>query len=64
MSGPRNDAPWLDRSRDLADEAALRDVYADRPGATSLLKEADHVHPLYRPYIETAPFCVLATLGP
>jgi PPOX class probable FMN-dependent enzyme len=25
---------------------------------------ADHVHPLYRPYIEASPFAVLATLGP
>lgn len=57
-------APWLDRSHDLADLAALRSVYTGQPGVTSLAKEADHVHPLYRPYIEASPFVVLATLGP
>lgn len=53
-----------DNSADLLDEAALRRVYSTGPGATSLQKVADHVHPLYRPYIEAAPFAVLATLGP
>ena len=53
-----------DTSADLQDDAALRRVYSTRPGATSLQKVADHVHPLYRPYIEAAPFAVLATLGP
>jgi uncharacterized protein len=53
-----------DRSADLADDAALRRVYSTGPGATSLQKVADHVHPLYRPYIEASPFAVLATLGP
>lgn len=49
---------------DLRDEAALRRAYATGPGETSLAKVADHIHPLYRPYIEASPFCVLATLGP
>lgn len=53
-----------DRSHDLRDEAALRRVYATGPGETSLAKVADHVHPLYRPWIEASPFVVLATLGP
>lgn len=53
-----------DRSADLGDEAALRRVYSTGPGATALQKVADHVHPLYRPYIEAAPFAVLATMGP
>lgn len=53
-----------DRSHDLHDEAALRTVYSTGPGETSLAKVADHVHPLYRPYIEASPFAVLATLGP
>ncbi|MDO9075440.1 MAG: pyridoxamine 5'-phosphate oxidase family protein [Rubrivivax sp.] len=48
----------------MADETELRRVYSTGPGATSLQKVADHVHPLYRPYIEAAPFAVLATLGP
>lgn len=30
----------------------------------SLVKEVDHIHPLYRPYIEASPFVVLATAGP
>lgn len=53
-----------DTAHDLADEAALRRVYATGPGATSLDKVADHVHPLYRPYIRASPFAVLATRGP
>lgn len=52
-----------DTSHDIADEAGLRRLYATGPGATSLVKVADHVHPLYRPYIEAAPFAVLATVG-
>ena len=53
-----------DTSADLRDEAALREVYRTAPGETSLAKVADHIHPLYRPYSEAAPFAVLATLGP
>lgn len=52
-----------DTAHDVVDEAALRRIYATGPGETSLVKVADHVHPLYRPYIEAAPFAVLATLG-
>jgi PPOX class probable FMN-dependent enzyme len=52
-----------DTSADLADEPALRRVYSTGPGETSLAKVADHVHPLYRPYIEASPFAVLATVG-
>jgi len=52
-----------DTTHDLGDEAALRAVYSTGPGETSLTKVADHIHPLYRPYIEAAPFAVLATLG-
>jgi PPOX class probable FMN-dependent enzyme len=52
-----------DTSQDLTDEAALRRVYSTGPGETSLAKVADHVHPLYRPYIEASPFAVLATVG-
>ena len=53
-----------DNSFDLRDEAALRRIYSTGPGEASLAKVADHVHPLYRPYIEASPFAVLATLGP
>jgi PPOX class probable FMN-dependent enzyme len=56
-------APWLDRRHDLTDLAALRARYGT-PGETPLAKEADHVHPVYRPFIEAAPFVALATLGP
>ena len=58
-------AAWAsDASHDLHDEAALRRIYSTGPSDTSLAKVADHVHALYRPYIEAAPFAVLATLGP
>jgi uncharacterized protein len=53
-----------DTSHDLRDEAALRRIYSTGPGDTSLAKVVDHVHPLYRPYIEASPFAVLATVGP
>lgn len=52
-----------DRAHDLVSEAALRALYATGPGETSLAKVCDHLHPLYRPYIEAAPFAVLATRG-
>jgi len=48
---------------DITSEDALRALYG-WPGETSLSKECDHVHPLYAPYIEAAPFAVLATRGP
>ena len=53
-----------DTAHDLHDEAALRRIYSTAPGETSLAKVTDHVHALYRPYIEASPFAVLATLGP
>lgn len=53
-----------DTSHDLPDDAALRRVYTTPPGPTSLAKVANHVHPLYRPFIEASPFAVLATRGP
>ena len=52
-----------DTAHDLHDEAALRRIYSTGPSDTSLAKVADHVHALYRPYIEMSPFAVLATLG-
>jgi uncharacterized protein len=52
-----------DTTHDLADEAALRRIYSTGPGETSLAKVADHLHALYRPYIERATFAVLATVG-
>ena len=56
-------APWADRAHDITDTDALRALYG-WPGETSLAKVCDHVHPLYAPYIEAAPFAVLATRGP
>lgn len=56
-------APWLDRSHDLDSLAALRSVYEPPTAPATLDKEADHIHPLYRPFIEASPFCVLATRG-
>ncbi|MGM9491873.1 pyridoxamine 5'-phosphate oxidase family protein [Ideonella sp. YS5] len=53
-----------DRSHDLATEQALRAAYSPGPAETSLAKSCDHLHPLYRPYIEASPFAVLATRGP
>jgi uncharacterized protein len=52
------------QAHDLKDEAALRGIYTQLPGDTSLAKVADHVHPLYRPFIDASPFAVLATRGP
>jgi len=47
----------------LTDEATLLALYGT-PGEASIVKEVDHIHPVYRPFIEAAPFCVLATAGP
>ncbi|MDB5358980.1 MAG: flavin-nucleotide-binding protein [Rhodospirillales bacterium] len=47
----------------IADEKDLLALYGE-PGEASIVKEVDHVHPVYRPFIEAAPFCVLATSGP
>lgn len=30
----------------------------------SMAKEVDHIHPVYRPFIESAPFAILASSGP
>ena len=60
---PPDPAPWQDSHHDLTDLAALRALYG-LPGDTSLAKEADHLHAVYRPFIEAAPFAALATSGP
>jgi PPOX class probable FMN-dependent enzyme len=52
-----------ERGHDLIDEAALRRVYSTAPSVAALAKVADHVHPLYRRWIEASPFAVLATIG-
>lgn len=35
-----------------------------KPGKPSLIKETDKLIPAYRAYVEAAPFCALATIGP
>lgn len=60
----RDAAPWLDRRHDLDSLEKLRAVYPAPEAPATLDKECDHVHPLYRPFIEAAPFCVLATRSP
>ena len=47
----------------ITNEADLLALYGE-VGEASIVKEVDHVHPIYRPFIEAAPFCVLATSGP
>jgi PPOX class probable FMN-dependent enzyme len=47
----------------IQDTATLERLYGT-PTETSIAKEVDYVHPLYRPFIEAAPFCALATSGP
>jgi uncharacterized protein len=55
---------WNNFEGHVADLHALRRLYPESPGETALAKEADHIHPLYLPYIEASPFAVLTTLGP
>lgn len=47
----------------VADLATLDALYAG-VDERSIVKVTDHVHPLYRPWIEASPFAVLSTVGP
>jgi PPOX class probable FMN-dependent enzyme len=47
----------------ITDLASLERLYG-APSEASMVKEVDHVHPIYRKLIEAAPFAVLATCGP
>lgn len=47
----------------VSDFATLEALYG-QANPPSLLKEVDHIHPVYRPFIERAPFAALATSGP
>ena len=47
----------------VADLATLEALYG-HANPPSLLKEVDHIHPVYRPFIERATFVALATSGP
>jgi PPOX class probable FMN-dependent enzyme len=53
----------LDHSSYVTTTEALEKLYGAvaRP---SLVKEVDHIHPAYRPFIEAAPFAILASSGP
>ncbi len=42
---------------------ALRALYGE-PSQRSLVKETDHLHPVYRAFVEAAPFVVVASIGP
>lgn len=46
----------------VRDVATLESIYG-QPAAPSLVKETPFIHPLYRPWIEKAPFVALATAG-
>lgn len=47
----------------ISDLGTLEALYG-QAHPPSLLKEVDHIHPVYRPFIESAPFVALATSGP
>jgi PPOX class probable FMN-dependent enzyme len=47
----------------ITDLAALDALYAG-VDERSIVKVTDHVHPMYRTWIEAAPFAVLSTVGP
>ncbi|WP_038265059.1 pyridoxamine 5'-phosphate oxidase family protein [Xenorhabdus cabanillasii] len=46
----------------VTDITTLKQIYG-KPAAPSVFKETDHIHPIYRPFIESAPFAALATTG-
>jgi len=47
----------------ITDIATLERLYG-APSEASIVKELDHIHPIYRKLIEASPFAVLATSGP
>ena len=49
-------------SHDIATLAELEALYAE-PGAASLTKEVDYLHPHYRAFVEASPFCLLSTMN-
>ena len=52
-----------DSSAYITTTQALESLYG--PVATpSMLKEVDHIHPVYQPFIEAASFVILASSGP
>lgn len=61
--GGMTDTTDLTYPATITTEAELEALFGV-PGEASLKKEIDHVHPLYRAWIEASPFAVLATSGP
>ena len=53
---------WDDDDHLLKDEEALRALYGP-PVEAAIFKEVDHLHPIYRPFVENATMMVLATHG-
>ncbi|MGO4303811.1 pyridoxamine 5'-phosphate oxidase family protein [Cupriavidus sp. RAF12] len=49
-------------SHDIAALTDLEALYAE-PGAASLAKEVDYLHPYYRTFVEASPFCLLSTMS-
>jgi len=47
----------------ITDLETLARLYG-APSEASIVKEVDHIHPIYRKLIEASPFAVLATSGP
>jgi PPOX class probable FMN-dependent enzyme len=56
------DPMWDDDRHLLKDEDALRALYGP-PVEAAIFKEIDHLHPIYRPFVEKATMMVLATRG-
>lgn len=50
-------------NKTVTDIATLEQIYG-KPGAASVFKEVNYIHPVYRPFIEASPFVTLATFGP
>ncbi len=46
----------------VTDIATLEKIY-EKPASASVFKEVNYIHPVYRPFIESSPFAVLATIG-
>ncbi|WP_413791665.1 MULTISPECIES: pyridoxamine 5'-phosphate oxidase family protein [unclassified Pseudomonas] len=52
-----------DSSAYITTPQALESLYGP-VAAPSILKEVDHIHPVYQPFIEAASFVILASSGP
>jgi uncharacterized protein len=56
----RTDMKALEPSHTIKDIKDLEELYG-APSPPSIAKEVDYIHPIYRQFIELAPFAVLAT---